>query len=238
MRRALWLTLAIGAAAGAVAPTAALAAPAPRIKQLVVFRSGSAKQRVVRAQRTTVRVKSGRRCAVGRATPLAALALSHVGKLGLRDFGSCSLRPRDASGLFVRSIGADVNSGQDGWVYKAGLKTGSAGAADPSGPFGSGRLRGGARITWFYCQMHGASCQRTLAFARVDSSGGIAVQVKAYNDRGRGIPAAGVTVHVDSGRVTTDAAGVAHVGAHGGRHRLWAEGHGYVRSFYLTVKAR
>ena len=110
-----------------VAAAAPAAAAATRLDQLVVFRSG--------------------------ATPLAGLANSRVATLRLRDFAACSKRSSDAGGLFVSGIGSDRNRGSDGWVYKVGNLLGTAGAADPSGSFGRGRLRAGARVTWFWCHV-------------------------------------------------------------------------------------
>jgi hypothetical protein len=225
------------AAALVIALTAAPAgAAAPKVSQLVVFRDGSFKEKNTRARRAAVHVH-GRRCAVGEGTPLAALLTSRVAKIGLKDFGSCSGRPRDASGLFVRKLGPDANAGQDGWVYKVGHKSASAGAADPSGPFGHGRLKSGARVLWFYCHMTGSSCQRTLSLDQVSaqSPGTVEVRVRAYNDRGKGIPAAGVSVHSGSVTATTDASGVARLATGAGRRTVYADGGGYVRSFDAKV---
>jgi hypothetical protein len=235
--------LAMGAAAAvAVAPAAASpsggggGSPAPQVKQLVVFRDGSFKETTTRARRVRVRV-GHRRCLVGAGTPLAALVVSRVAKIGLHDYGTCSGRARDAAGLFVRKLGPDANAGQDGWVYKVGHKSGSAGAADPSGPFGHGLLKFGSHVVWFYCHMQGPSCQRTLSFDQIDAQppGAVQVLVRAYDDRGKGIPAAGVTVHVDSASATTDQKGVARVVAGVGRHSIHADGGGYVRSFDTSV---
>jgi hypothetical protein len=235
MKRAL---IAMGVAAAAVAPAPAVAA-APKVHQLVVFRDGSFRAKTVSAGRASVKV-NGRRCAVAPATPLAALLKSRPPTLRLKDFGSCSKRARDSAGLFVNRIGRDVNAGQDGWVYKVGNRSGSAGAADPTGPFGNGRLRNGARVVWFYCHMQGSTCQRTLAFTKLDTNtpGVLLARVKAYDDRGKGIPAAGVTVHLDGTTGTTDASGSVRIAAPGGRHRLYADGGGYVRSFDTRVAVR
>jgi hypothetical protein len=226
-------------AAAAALAVAAPAAAAPAVHQLVVFRSGSFKQKTVRAKQTHARV-GHRRCVVGAGTPLAALVRSRVAKIALHDFGSCSSRARDASGLFVRKLGPDANSGQNGWVYKVGHKGGSAGAADPSGPFGRGRLRSGADVLWFYCRMQPAgSCQRTLSLDKVNAqAGGVLVRVGAYNDQGKRIPAAGVTVHVGSATGVTDSSGTIRIAAPAGRHKVWADGGGYVRSFNTTAKVR
>jgi hypothetical protein len=235
----------VGAAAVAVASAGASMPPQPgptkpappRVDQLVVFKDGTFKEKNTTAHKVAVRL-GRRRCVVGAGTPLAALVVSRVAKIGLHDYGTCSSKPRDAAGLFVRKLGSDANSGQDGWVYKVGHKTGSAGAADPSGPFGRGRLRYGQHVVWFYCHMQGSSCQRTLSFDEITTAppGGVDVKVSAYNDRGKGIPAAGVTVHVDTATGVTDANGVAHVLAGAGSHNMYADGSGYVRSFDTVVE--
>ena len=46
-----------------------------------------------------------------------------------------------------------IPSGQSGWVYSVDGKTGTAGAADPGGPFGSGTLRGSQKVLWYWCDM-------------------------------------------------------------------------------------
>lgn len=241
MRQALTAAaLGLVAAAPAAArplPPGPPPAPPPVITQLVVFKDGSFKEKAARAKRVAVHI-GHRRCLVPAGTPLAALVASKVTRIGLHDYGSCSKRARDASGLFVRKLGPDANRGQDGWVYKVGRKSGSAGAADPSGPFGHGKLKTGAHVLWFYCHMQGPSCQRTLGFDEVDTQppGGLEVHVGAYDDRGRGIPAAGVTVHVDTITAVTDASGVAHIVAPVGRHTMYADGGGYVRSFDTSVE--
>ena len=87
------------------------------------------------------------------------------------------------------AIGPDANKGQDGWVYKAGDHAATAGAGDPAGPFGSGRLKTGSRVTWFYCHMNAKnhSCQRTLDLAtKSPAPGQLRVHVTAYDDRGQG----------------------------------------------------
>jgi hypothetical protein len=212
-------------AVAALAPASAQAG-APRVTQLVAFRDGSAVQKKVTARAATAHV-GGATCAVGSATPLAALLHSGVGPLKLKDYGACSKRARDAAGLYVGAIAKDRARGANGWVYKVGNKVASAGAGDPSGPFGRGRLRAGARVTWFYCRMsvRTSSCQRTLGIAR---AGGTAT-VRAYDDRGRGKLVAGATVHYGASTATTDANGVAQVPA--AATHVWAEAPGTVRSF-------
>jgi hypothetical protein len=232
MRRVRFVVPLAAVFVGALFPGAAHARTAPVVRQLVVFRDGSAKAQSVTASQATVHL-GRRRCAVGAATPLAALVRSHVAKLGLHDYGSCSRRARDAGGLYVRSIGRDKAHGQDGWVYKVGQKLAPAGAADPSGPFGNGRLRNAAQVTWFYCRYDNAvhGCQRTLGVTATAQGGGaIAVTVKAYDDQARAVPAAGATVHAGSATATTDANGNATLTVAPGTYDVFAAAAGAVRS--------
>jgi hypothetical protein len=229
-------TLVLCLVAAAALPAAAAGSSPPRVNQLVVFRDGTVKgNNGVRARQAVARV-SGKRCAVPAGTPLAALVVSRVAKIGFRDYGSCSRRARDAGGLFVKSLGPDVNRGADGWVYKVGRKLGSADSADPSGPFGHGLLRSGSEVVWFYCHFTDGSCQRTLAFTRVAvAAGSVQVSVRAYDDRGRGVPAAGATVHVDAATALTGPDGSATVPALAGRHQLWVDQASRIPSFFRTV---
>ena len=214
--------------------------PPPKVNQLVVFRDGSFREKTTRAKRVSVHL-GHKRCLVGAGTPLSALVASRVARIALRDFGSCSRRARDAAGLFVRKLGPDANSGQDGWVYKVGRKSGTGGAADPKGPFGHGKLKFGAHVLWFYCHMQASGgCQRTLSFDEIDTQppGGLLVRVGAYNDQGKGIPAAGVTVHVGSATGVTDSTGAARIAAGVGKQTMYADGGGYVRTFDTTVEVQ
>jgi hypothetical protein len=186
----------------------------------------------------SVRV-GGRRCAVGRATPLSVLAGTGL-RLRLKDYGACGRSPRDAGSLYVRAVGPDRARGAAGWVYKVGRRTGTAGAADPSGPFGRGRLRPGARVLWFWCvQERGEACQRTLevsSAARVTAGAPLSVTVRGYDDNGRGVPVAGATVRLGTAVATTDSGGSATVTAPAaGPARLTAERDGMVRSWPRKV---
>jgi hypothetical protein len=225
--------LALGCLAALLAASPAVAA-APVVEQMVVFRDGDAVTRTVAAKQ--VRVKVGRkRCTAGEGTALAALARSRVGRLGLRDYGSCSTRARDSAGLFVSSIGGERNRGQDGWVYKVGRRGATAGAADPSGAFGRGRLRRGQRVTWFYCRLRDGGCQRTLALEARAEPGAVSVTVRGYDDEGRGVPVAGATVSAGSVTAVSAADGSARLALPAGSHRLLAEKDGLVRSFSERV---
>lgn len=242
MRRALLAAglLAIGAGAPAPAPAAAAqagaaAAAAPKVSQLVVFRDGSSLAKTVSSKAATVQV--GRRhCSAGSATALAALVRSHPGKLLLHDFGSCSRRAADGAGLFVRGIRGDVNKGQNGWVYKVGRRAASAGAGDPGGPFGHGRLRAGQRVTWFYCRMRSGGCQRSLEVSVRPANGELVAKVRGYDDEGKGVPVAGATVTAGAASGQTNAAGSATLSLSAGRYSLVATKPGLVRSFAERVE--
>lgn len=237
-RTAIRVNVAAALAAAALAP-AAEAAP-PRVSQLVAFRDGGAEQKRVTARAATARV-GGRRCKVGAATPMAALLRSGVGPLRIKDYGECSGRPVDAAGLYVAAIRGDRARRQNGWVYKVGNKVATAGAADPAGPFGRGRLRKGQRVTWFYCRMNvrTSSCQRTLGLTASAPGGGtVHVTVRAYDDRGRARPQAGATVHAGVATATTGSDGKVTMTLPRGRNALWATAPGRVRSFKEAVDVR
>jgi hypothetical protein len=235
-RGAARATVAAALAAAALAPTAAQAA-SPQVRQLVAFRDGSAVQRQVTANAATARV-GNRRCAVAAGTAMAALVRSGVRPLRIRDYGECSRRPVDAAGLYVVSIRDERARRQNGWVYKVGNKVATAGAADPSGAFGRGRLREGQRVTWFYCRMRvrTSSCQRTLGLTASTPGGGtVHVTVRAYDDRGRSRPRAGATVHAGVATATTGSDGKVTMTLPRGRNTLWASAPGVVRSFRETI---
>jgi hypothetical protein len=216
-----------------VAPPAAVGA-APKVKQLVVFTSGEARQKTVSTRQATVAV-GRRRCAAGTGTALAALVRSRPGRLRLRDFGACSTRPRDSAGLLVTGIGPDRNRGQRGWVYKVGRRAASAGAADMGGPFGRGRLRTGQRVTWFYC-VRAADCQRTLEVRATPTADGIVATVRGFDDAGDGVPIEGATVTASGVTGLTAADGRVQMALPPGSHRLVARKDGLVRSFTERVE--
>jgi hypothetical protein len=230
-RRLLIPVLAALVAAGA---GSSAEAAVPKIKQLVVFRSGDAVQRPASTRQATVAV-AGRRCAVGDGTALAALVRSSVGRLRLRDFGACSMRPRDSAGLLVTGIRSDRNRGQRGWVYKVGRRAATAGAGDMGGPFGRGRLRAGQRVTWFYC-VRAADCQRTLGVTTTPMAGGIVATVRGYDDAGDGVPIEGATVTASGVTGLTAADGRVQMALPPGTHRLVARKDGLVRSFTERVE--
>jgi hypothetical protein len=221
----------------------ALAVPAPAgaasVQLMVVGKTRVLREAgPVRLKARSVRV-GGRRCSVGRATPLSVLAGTRL-KLKLRDYGACGRSARDAGSLYVRAVAGERAKGAAGWVYKVGRRAGTTGAADPSGPFGHGRLKRGARVLWFWCaQSGGEACQRTLEVSSAGSvaaGGMLAVTVRGYDDNGNGVPVAGATVRLGSATVVTDASGAAQVVAPAaGRYRLTAEHDGMVRSWPRKV---
>jgi len=229
--------LALAGLVAAVAPAAAAAAP--RVRVMVVGRSDLLlAPRSVVASAVTVRA-SGKRCGVALGTPLAALAGARRAggpSFTVRDFGgSCSRSARDSAALFVTRIGPDRNRGRAGWTYKIGNRSGSAGAADIAGPFGSGRLRSGTRVTWFWCR-RGGTCQRTLTVSsrgRVARGGRLRVVVRGYDDFGHGRRVRGARVRLGGRSARTGRHGVAWLRApsRAGGVRLTATRSGMVRAF-------
>ena len=228
------MRFAVALAAAIVALGGAAEAAPPKVRQLVVFRDGSAQTNTVSTRASTVRV-DGRRCTTGRGTALSALVRSRVGRLRLLDFGSCSLSAADGGGLFVKKIRGDANHGQNGWVYKVGRRAATAGAADPSGPFGRGRLRGAQRVTWFYCRLRNGGCQRTLELSLRTEPGRVVASVRGYDDAGRAVAVAGASVTAGAASALTDAAGEARLALPAGRHSVVAQKEGAVRSFAERV---
>jgi hypothetical protein len=189
----------------------------------------------VRLKVRTVKV-AGRRCRIGAATPLSVLAATKL-KLGLRDYGHCGRRPRDAAGLYVTRIRREREKGRGGWVYKVGRRTPSLGAADMSR-----RLRDGQRVTWFWCEQDDSGgCQRSLEVRpeRTTAAPGetLRVTVRGYDDQARGLPVEGATVTLGSATAVSDAGGVAvlTVPAEPGEHPLEATRDGLVRAFPVEV---
>jgi len=228
---------------------AVLAAPGPRVQAMVVGRDGrvSFGPRTVAASETTV-TAGRRRCRVAAGTPLAALAAARRARgpsFAVADLASsCSARrARDSAGLFVRRVGSDRNRGQAGWVYKVGNRAGTSGAADPSGPFGSGRLRSGARVLWFWCRA-ALACQRSLvvspAARRVAPGAPLPVTVRAYDDLGRGRPVAGASLTFGGARAPSGRGGrtLLRAPASPGRYRLTATARGTIPSFAETIEVR
>ncbi|MGI8557997.1 MAG: hypothetical protein ACR2ND_06780 [Solirubrobacteraceae bacterium] len=216
------------------------AARLPAAKVMVVGRAGEILRgpQIVRARAAAVRVP-GRRCAVAAGTPLAALEASRVA-VRLRDYGTCSSRPRDGTGLFVVAVAGQANRGRDGWVYKLNGRVASAGAADPAGAFGRG-----ATVIWFYCHADAAQhCQRTLSVfvsaRRVSSGARLQVHTESYDDQGRSYAAGGASVTLGGVSTRTGRDGNASVTAPlaPGRYRLAAAGAGLVPAVPIPVRVQ
>jgi len=227
------------AASGDAAPVpdaAAAQQSAPRVEQMVVFRSGAVVSgRVV--PKSTVAVVDGRRCAVAARTAMAALLRADPGPIGFHDYGDCSSRAADSAGLFVRSIRGERNRARDGWVYKVGRKLATAGAADPAGPFGDGRLRAGQRVLWFYCrQLAAGTCQRSLEVDTAIDGRRLSVTVTGYDDAGDGVAVEGATVVAGGERTRTNANGRATLTLDRGGYRVYATKRGATRSFARRVE--
>jgi hypothetical protein len=215
-----------------------------RVTVMVVGRDGDvlAKARSVRAASARVRA-SGRRCKVKASTPLAALVKTGV-SFHVRDFGRCSRRtPRDSGQLFVDRIGGERNSGQDGWVYKVDRRAGTAGAADPTGPFGSGGLRRGDQVLWFYCRhTDGAGgCQRSLSvsspYKTARAGEPLRVAVGGHDNEGRKQPVTGARVTLGPASATTDGQGIATLMLpQAGSYLLEATAKGTVPSFPVALR--
>lgn len=214
----------------------------PRVDQMVVFRRGAFLRSRPLARRAVAKV-DGRRCAVAPATPLAALLAARPGPIAYYDYGTCSRRPVDATGVFVKAIRGQANRGLDGWVYKVGRRLGTAGAADPAGPFGDGRLAAGDDVVWFYCVFDDGSCQRSLELRRRVEGGAVTVAVSGYDDAGEGAAIAGARVVAvsRSGRRTatrTGRDGRATLELARGRYLLHAAKRGLIRAFPKRVAVR
>jgi hypothetical protein len=229
------VALLVPSAHGSTDRAMATAKGTPLIDQMVVFQSGKVIDERVRAERTTATVGK-RTCGIAAATALAALVRSKPGPIGFHDYGDCSRRPADSAGLFVKAIRGERNRAQDGWVYKVGRKLATAGAADPAGPFGSGRLRSGTHVVWFYCrQFSSGTCQRSLELKTAFGGGRVTVTVRGYDDSGDGVDIAGATVHAGGQTARTDASGHATLTLKRGRHDVYASKKGTIRSFAKRV---
>ena len=214
--------------------------PAP-MRQLMVFRDGTAvnKRRGGEGGPREGRPAPLRR---GRGTALAALVRSRTAGSGCGTSAPARARAATAAELFVARSAASATEARTAGSTRSAASGATAGAADPSAPFGRGRLRGGQRVTWFYCRLRGGGCQRTLeltaAAARPGAGGGQRARLRrrgrgrgrrggdrGHSRRQRASPAAGGT------RPAQPGAG-AHYGLRG------AASEGLVRSFAERVTVR
>ncbi|HEX8120902.1 MAG TPA: hypothetical protein VF549_06520 [Solirubrobacteraceae bacterium] len=209
---------------GAVAADAA----GPRVRAMVVGRSGAVVAGVKSVRLDGFRY---RRCRIGRALPLGAL---HALGVSWRARGGCE-------SLYVSQIGRSRAFGQQGWVYKVGTRSGTASASDPTGPFGSGRIRSGSEVVWFWCR-RALNCQRSLKVTgerRVRVGRVLRVRVRGYDDYGRGRVVRGARVTVGRARVRTDRRGLATIRmSRRGLFRLRAVKRGLVPAFPIGIRVR
>lgn len=230
-------------------PMGGVSRAAPRVQAMIVGEHGATlfAARPVLASATTV-TAGRRRCAVAAGTPLAVLAAGRrTGgpSFALRDYGRCGSSPANSGQLFVYSLGGETNGGQNGWEYKVNGVAGSAGAGDPGGPNGDGRLlRPGERVLWFWCVASGGGCERTLEAAPsvsiVPRGGPLAVTVSGYDNEGRATPIAGAIVTLGSDFASTGAGGRASLIAPGapGTYTVSAHKQSLVPSFPQTIVVR
>ena len=221
--RRLALVLAVAVALVASAPAAA---DGPRVRAMVVGRSGD-----VVAGVKSVRLESfrHRRCRIRAGLPLGAL---HALGLPVESRGGCR-------SIYVYKVGAARAHGQQGWVYKVGTRGGTASASDPSGPFGGGRIRGGAEVVWFWCR-RATRCQRSLRVTgerHVRVGRTLRVRVRGYDDFGRSKVIRNATVTVGRARVQTNRRGLATIKMiRRGLFRLRATKPGLVPAFPIGVR--
>jgi hypothetical protein len=181
---------------------------------MVVSKAGTTLQYGgVTARSFTTSINS-RTCKVAEGTPLAVLKASGV-SFHLKDFAKCSTNPVASAGLFVDRIGTTTNTGISGWSFKVNNRAGTAGAADTSGPFGTGHLAGGEKVVWFWCVYDANwACQRSLSVtapATAASGSTVTVSVAAYDDAGASVPASRVKVTVGKATATTGTDGNARL---------------------------
>jgi hypothetical protein len=230
------------------AHTAAAPVPGPTIDVMVVGAGNAILTRptTLNVPATTVRTVHGE-CGVAAGTPLAALViLNRVGgpSFALRDYGHCTRSPAESGQLFVSSLDGETNHGQNGWEYKVNGRSGSTGAADPSGPFGDGhRIASGSRLLWFWCQSFGGGCQRTLevtAPSVVAHGKPFAVQVLGYDNDGNAKPMSGVRVSIGASSAVTGGSGRAMLRAPSrpGPASVRASRSGSVPSFPAALSVR
>jgi uncharacterized membrane protein len=87
--------------------------------------------------------------------------------------------------------------------------------------------------------MKASGCQRTLGIRTKALGGGqVRVTARAYDDQGRGRPAAGATVFLGADTAKTDSQGVATLTTSPGRAAVRAEASGMVRSFREQVDVK
>ena len=216
----------VALAALAVCSAVPAEAAGPRVRAMVVGRSGKVVAGVKSVRLDAFRY---RRCRIGSALPLGVL---HFLRLPYRARGGCE-------SLYVFQVGGSRAFGRQGWVYKVGTRSGTAAASDPTGPFGRGRIRSGAEVVWFWCR-RALRCQRSLKVTgerRVRRGGRIRFRVRGYDDYGRSRVVRGATVAVGRARARTDRRGLVTIRfVRRGLFRLRASKRGLVPAFPIGIR--
>ncbi len=223
----------------------------PQVEMMIVGAGNEivARPLVLTAPPSTVDTSHGS-CAVAEGTPLAALVAFHRTRgpaFAVRDDGHCSSSsPSDSGGLVVYSLDCETDHGQNGWEYKVNNRVGATGAADQSGPFGTGhRLAPYSKLIWFWCQAVDGGCQRNLevsAPASVRRGGTFQVRVLGYDNDGHSIGMSGARVSIGGGgsSATTNSSGRATLRAPSrrGRSVVRATRSGSVPSFDTVLQVQ
>ncbi len=229
-------------------PRASVASAGPVVSAMVVGAGNIVLVRPtnVRVPAATVRTSHGD-CGVAEGTPLGVLvALNRTAGLSfaLRDYGRCTGSPSGSGELFVSSLDGETNHGQNGWEYKVNSRSGTTGAADPTGPFGTGhRIASGSKVLWFWCESFGCGCQRTLELgvpASVSRGASFTVRVTGYDNDGNGKPMSGATVSLPGSSAVTGSSGTAtlHAPSRAGLVSVRASRPGSVPAFPAAVNVR
>lgn len=234
--------------AGRRARVAALPGAGPSIEMMIVGAGNVSLMQPVDMTVPSWTVETSRGvCGVEEGTPLAALADAHRAggpAFAVRDYGHCTSSPRNSGQLFVYSLDGETNHGQDGWEYKVDNRSGTTGAGDPSGPFGTGaRLRNGDELVWFWCAAVGSGCERTLGIsapASVAPGARMTVSVLGYDNEGRGSAMSGARVSIGGTAAVTGSAGTVtfRMPSRAALYTVRATRPGSVPSFPAVVRVR
>ncbi len=185
----------IGVASGGWAAPATAATKSPTVDQLVVFKSGKARQGDgPRAGHHGAGRR--RRCALAprhAARGAGALAPGSDRAARLR-LVLAAARPSGGQ-LFVRSIRGDRNRGQDGWIYKVGRRLGTRGRRRPRGAVRPRTAaHGAARHLVLLPLTRGELPAHAGAEGHAARRRLVTVIVRGYDDNGRGVTVPGATV--------------------------------------------
>ena len=95
-------------------------------------------------------------------------------------------------------------------------------------------------MTWFWCHVtaRDKGCPHTLAISVTPGSGSLRVRVRQYDDRGKGLAAAGATVHAGSAAATTGSDGIAHLAVPPGRYSVFAQQPTRIRSYAVVAEVK